>query len=130
MASFLPFVPSTVYWTATNNLVNTEPLAIKLDAFLCDILNTIAVFDIFEPPPEGTPLLRFTEERVVLKTKHSGLDFRPYKHRYLLLNSLNNVLPQAIDRLDTNGNLIKGLWNSLSSVLGAGSFDDANKDEC
>ena len=95
-----------------------------------DILNTIAGFDIFEPPPEGTPLLRFTEERVVLKTKHSGLGFRPYKHRYLLLNSLNNVLPQAIDRLDTNGNLIKGLWNSLSSVLGAGSFDDAKKDEC
>ena len=46
------------------------------------------------------------------------------------LNSLNNVLPQAIDRLDTNGNLIKGLWKSLSSVLGAVSFDEANKDEC
>ncbi len=44
--------------------------------------------------------------------------------------SLNNVLPQAIDRLDSNGNLIKGLWNSLSSVLGVGSFDDANKDQC
>ena len=133
-ANFLAFYHSYQarfdYWTATNNLVYTGPLAIKLDAFLRDILNTIAGFDIFETPPEGTPLLRFTEERVVLKTKHSGLGFRPYKHRYLLLNSLNNVLPQAIDRLDTNGNLIKGLWNSLSSVLGAGSFDDANKDEC
>ena len=46
------------------------------------------------------------------------------------MNSLNNVLPQAIDRLDSKGNLIKGLWNSLSNVLGAGSFDDANKDRC
>ena len=80
--------------------------------------------------PPRVPLLSFTEERVVLKTKHSGLGFRPYKHRYLLLNSLNNVLPQAIDRLDSHGNLIKGLWNSLSTVLGAGSFDDANKDQC
>jgi hypothetical protein len=57
-----------------------------------------------------------------------------HKHRYLLLNSLNNVLQQAIDRVDSHGNLIKGLWNSLSTVLGAsigaGSFDDANKDQC
>ena len=67
------------YWTATNNLTYTGPLAIKLDAFLRDILNTIAGFDIFEPPPEGTPLLSFTEERVVLKMKHSGLGFRPHK---------------------------------------------------
>jgi hypothetical protein len=44
---------------------------------------------------------------------------------------MNNVLqPQAIDRLDKNGNLIKGIWNSFSSLLGASSFDDANKDEC
>ena len=80
---------------ATNNLAFTGPLALKLDVFLRDILNTTAGFDIFEPLPEGTPLLSFTEERVVLKTKHSGLGFRPYKNRYLLLNSLNNVLPQA-----------------------------------
>ncbi len=51
-----------------------------------------------------------------------GKKGRPYKHRHLLLNSLNNFLPQAIDRLDSNGNLIKGLWNSLSTVLGAGSW--------
>ncbi len=31
---------------------------------------------------------------------------------------------------DTNSNLIKGLWNALSSALGAGSFDDANKEQC
>ena len=34
------------------------------------------------------------------------------------------------DRLDSHGNLIKGLWNSLSTILGAGSFDDVNKDQC
>ena len=133
-ANFLAFYHSYQarfdYWTATNNLVFTGPLALKLDAFLRDILNTTAGFDIFETPPEGTPLLSFTEERVTLKSKNSGLGFRPYKHRYLLLNSLNNILPQAIDRRDENNNLIKGLWNSLSNILGAGSFDDANKDQC
>ena len=87
-------------------------------------------FDIFKTPPEGTPLISFTEERVALKSRKYGLGFRPYKHRYLLLNSLNNVMSQAIDRLDEYGNSIKGLWNSLSSILGAGSFDDANKGQC
>ena len=45
------------------------------------------------------------------------------------MNYLNNILPQAIDRVDENRNLIKGLWNSLSNHLGAGSFDDTNKDQ-
>ena len=133
-ANFLAFYHSYQarfdYWMATNNLVLTGPLALKLDAFLRDILNTTAGFDIFVPPSEGTPLLGFTEARVSLKSRNSGLGFRRYEHRYLLLNSLNYVLPQAIDRLEENGNLIKGLWNSLSSVLGADSFDDANKDQC
>jgi hypothetical protein len=43
---------------------------------------------------------------------------------------MSNVLPQAIDRTDSKGNVTKGLWNSLASVLGVGSFDDANKDHC
>ena len=133
-ANFLAFYHSYQarfdYWMMTNNLDLTRPLALKLDVFLRDILNTTAVFDIFELPPEDTPLLSFTEARVSLKLKNSGLGRRSYEHRYLLLNSLNNILSQAIDRLDENGNLIKGLWNSLSSLLGAGSFDDANKDQC
>ena len=37
---------------ATNNLIYTGPLAIKLDAFLRDILNTTAGFDIFESAPD------------------------------------------------------------------------------
>ena len=39
---------------ATYNFVYTGPLAIKLDAFLRDILNLTVGFDIFEPAPEGT----------------------------------------------------------------------------
>jgi hypothetical protein len=46
------------------------------------------------------------------------------------LNSLNNTMPQAIDRVDEFGEIHKGLWNSLSSILGQGSFDHSNKAVC
>ena len=39
-------------------------------------------------------------------------------------------MPLAIDRKDEKGNITKGLWNSLSGILGAGSFDVANKENC
>ena len=39
-------------------------------------------------------------------------------------------MPLAIDRKDEKGNSTKGLWNSLSGILGAGSFDVANKENC
>ena len=48
-ANFLAFYHSYQarfdYWTATNKLAFTGPLALKLDVFLCDILNTIAGFE-------------------------------------------------------------------------------------
>ena len=50
--------------------------------------------------------------------------------RLLLLNSLTVSLSQAIDRTNEEGVVITGLWNSLSSILGTGSFDHANKDTC
>lgn len=39
-------------------------------------------------------------------------------------------MPLAIDHKDEKGNITKGLWNSLSAVLGSGSFDATNKDSC
>ena len=33
--------------------------------------------------------------------------------RYLALNSLNNAMPQAIDRMTNAGFIVSGLWNSL-----------------
>jgi hypothetical protein len=39
-------------------------------------------------------------------------------------------MPLAIDHKDEKGNVTKGLWNSLSAVLGPGSFDATNKDSC
>ena len=48
----------------------------------------------------------------------------------LLLNSLTISISQAIDRVSEEGAITTGLWNSLSSILGTGSFDHANKDTC
>jgi hypothetical protein len=39
-------------------------------------------------------------------------------------------MPLAIDCKDEKGNVTRGLRNSLSGILGAGSFDIANKDTC
>ena len=36
----------------------------------------------------------------------------------------------ALDHKDEKGNHVKGLWNSLSQVLGQNSFDYANRDVC
>ena len=76
------------------------------------------------------PCPNITSERIVLKCRNGGLGLRPYEQRYLLLNSLNNTLPQAIDRVDESGNFLSGLWNSLVSVLGPGSFNNANRTTC
>jgi len=53
--------------------------------------------------------------------------------RASLLNGLNCSLPQMIDRIDKDGDeevFTPGLWNSLNSILGVGSFDHSNKDKC
>jgi hypothetical protein len=50
--------------------------------------------------------------------------------RASLLNGLNDSLPQMIDRVGENDEVTQGLWNSLSSIIGAGSFDEANKTTC
>jgi len=76
-----------------------------MDEFLQKLLSDIAGVDIFAAPMRGTPIPDFVAERVSLKTKDGGLGFRRLSQRYLLLNSLNNTMPQAIDRIDEEGNL-------------------------
>jgi hypothetical protein len=88
------------YWLSTNNLTYTAQLASETDDFLRKILCDIAGTDIFAAPAPGTPIPEFISERVSLKTKAGGLGFRRLSQRYLLLNSLSNTLPQAIDRKD------------------------------
>jgi hypothetical protein len=118
------------YWLSTNNLALTDPLAAEMDEFLRKILTSIAGVDIFAVPTAGTPIPDFVAERASLKLKAGGLGFRRLSQRYLLLNSFHNTMPQAIDRIDEKGHKHPGLWNSLSEVLGQGSFDEANKNNC
>ncbi len=35
-----------------------------------------------------------------------------------------------LDRVGDNGEVTPGLWDSLSTIIGAGSFDSANKATC
>ena len=72
-------------------------------------------------------IVRFTADRVALRARHGGLGWRPLTKRYLALSTLNNVMPQAIDRRTNAGFVVSGLWNSLGGVLGAGSIDDDKK---
>ena len=117
------------YLLSTNYLKFTGPLAVSADDFLRQKICGIAGFDIFTASP-SISLPGFIERRISLKVKHGGLGFRRLSDRVLLLNSLNNTLLRAIDYKDEKNVTIKGLWNSLSRVLGPGSFDHANKDNC
>ena len=51
---------------------------------------------------------------------------RPISNRDHFINTLNLVLPQLIDSTDLSGARTRGLFNTLTPVLGVGSFDEAN----
>jgi hypothetical protein len=118
------------YWLSTNLPSHTAPLAAKIDTCLKDMLVELASFPLFTPLTDGSPFPTLTGDRVCLKTKDSGLGFRPLADRSLFVNSINLTLPQALDRVDSHGTVTPGLWNSLSWCLGAGSFNSENRDTC
>ena len=86
------------YWLATNNVIFTDQLASDTDLFLRKTLVAILGFDFTAPLAPGTLHPHFTEERVALKAKNGGLGWRPLSNRYLLLNTMNNILPFAPGR--------------------------------
>ena len=79
-------------------------------------------------PAPGPPFPNFIERRMHVKVKYGGLGFRPHSNRFLLLDSLCKTVPLAIDRKDEKGNVTRGLWNSLTDMLNARSFDAVNKE--
>ena len=85
-------------------------------------------WDPFDPDsmPYDAPLLdpSFVADRFIQKTRNGGGGFRPTEKRALFLNTFNTVAPQLLGSGNT-----AGLWTSLETVLGAGSFDDANQDQ-
>jgi len=109
-ATYLAFIYSYQarfdYWLATNNLAHTDWLATDTDSFLSEILVAILGFDFNAPLDPGTLHPNFTAERVALKAKYGGLGWRPLAKRYLSLNTMCSILPQAIDRIDSEDKLI------------------------
>ena len=76
----------------------TDKLAKDTDSFLSSALNTILNIDFIKPPASEMLQPNFTADRDALRARHVGLGLRPLTKRYLALNSLNNVMPQAINR--------------------------------
>jgi hypothetical protein len=68
----------------------------------------------------------FIPDRARLRSSKGGAAIRPLANRQLFLNSICNVIPQLIEHKDATDTIIPGLFPSLSNILGAGSFDNAN----
>jgi hypothetical protein len=117
------------YWFSTLPLNLTRPNDSVIQACLDGILGGICGLDPFSAPA-GCLDQAFVSDRIYLKCRNGGLGIRPMAGRASLLNGLNDSLPQMIDRVGENDEVTQGLWNSLSSIIGAGSFDEANKTTC
>ena len=98
----------------------TDKLAKDTDSFVSSTLVTILNVDFTKPRLRkcSNPTLPQIE---LLSVQHMvAWDGAALTKRYLALNSLINVMPQAIDRRTNAGFIVSGLWNSLGDVLGAG----------
>ena len=118
------------YYLSTNPPSLTDPLAEVVDTCLMGMLERIASVPLFQPAAPGTPFATLMRERVSLRNKDSGLGFRPISKRFLFLNCINLTMPQALDRKNKKGAIAPGIWNSLSRILGAHSFDEVNGATC
>ena len=70
----------------------------------------------------------FVRDRALLRARLGGAAIRLIDGREHYLNCINNVLPQLIDRKETNADTITpGFFtDELTDVLGEGSFDVEN----
>jgi hypothetical protein len=112
---------------ATNYPSETKYFADVIDAALQRAFTKSHGTNLLDPEV-GRQDPPFTSDRAKLRTSKGGAAIRPLANRQLFLNSMCNVIPQLIDRADSAGSIIQGLFPSLESVLGKGSFDHANSD--
>ena len=69
----------------------------------------------------------FVPDRAKLRTAHGGAGIRLLHDSEPFLNTINNVVPQFIDKQDADGNITPGIFPTLINVLGPGSFDQGNE---
>ena len=116
-------------WSSTLPLHQTRLHDEPIQACLNGILGDICGHDPFSASA-NCPDPAFVSDRISLKCSHGGLGIRPMSRRASLLNGLNCSLPQMLNRTDDKGHVTPGLWNTLDTILGPGSFDSANKPTC
>jgi len=127
LQSLADFVLATNYPSETVEFVNTVDEALKR-AFTKSHGMNLQDPEQSKPPGSEHPDPSFISDRSRLRTSKGGAAIRTLSNRQLYLSSLCGVIPQLIDHADSKGNIIPGLFPTLVSVLGAGSFDDVNSD--
>jgi hypothetical protein len=125
LQSLSDFVLATNYPSDTALFVATVDQAIR-SAFVRGLGTDLLDPEHCQPSISGLMDPYFISDRAKLRTSMGGASIRPLVDRQLFLNSICSVLPQLIDHTDATGNIIPGLFPSLSTTLGAGSFDNDN----
>ena len=101
----------------------TRSIAKRIDETLRKCYALSLGIDALDPnghsPNQADP--SFVHDFFTAKTRHGGAGYRPTEVRAQFLNTFNKVAPQFLKTEHT-----QGLWPSLESVLGAGSFNEEN----
>ena len=114
------------YFLGTHLPEQTRELAEAVDATLRKCYLVCFGTDLLNP--EGQRGSRFQEDPSFvrdlfgLKIRLGGGGYRRTTRRAPFLNNLNNVAPQLVSSASA-----PGLWQSLATVLGDDSFNDANE---
>ena len=117
------------YVVSTNLPSVTAQLQADVDIAVATAYGYALTFNPIEDPqlqPVDTIDPSFTADRFQLKTSRSGGGWRRSSNRIGFANMLNQVAPQLLDRIDVTGQLIPGVWNSMSQFFGNHSFDEDN----
>ena len=112
----------------TNLPEETRTLAQAVDKTIERCYELAFGADLLDPGGPSDPNFSadptFVRDLFTQKVKAGGGGYRVTAERAPFLNSLNLVAPQLLPGPNETG----GLWPSLASVFGAGSFTDANKE--
>jgi hypothetical protein len=118
------------YMMMTHLPSETAAVGRDIDDALRQAHSVIASFDILDPAGliANQPDPSFTRDRFCTSIKYGGGGFRPQEQRLQFLSCINGIMPRMIRRTDGLGSHTPGLWESLTDVIGPGSFDPGKED--